>query len=516
MDRRQEAERFGIPVKEDLSAYPFVRDKVSIVPYLFSKQKRVLPLERRADGIVAAVADPLDLDAIEEARLLLKEAIHPVYCPLPQLERAIEQCYHQKEAETRQLIQKIDPSSSQEEGEEGITGYDLLAQKDENPVVQLVNALFLEAIQQHASDIHLEPTEEGLTVRYRIDGLLQKRHSPPQEIRSQLLARIKVMANLDIAEHRLPQDGRIKLQHGSREIDFRVSTLPTVHGERIVLRILDRGNLQLGLGQLGMPPSLLKMLRRILHAPEGIVLVTGPTGSGKTTTLYSGLMELDKEQLNILTIEDPVEYKLPGICQMSVNPKIGLTFARGLRHILRQDPDVLLIGEIRDRETAEIAIQSSLTGHLVLSTLHTNDAPSALARLADMGIEPYLLSSSILAILAQRLVRLLCPLCKEKVLPNRQEWEELHLPGDPQPIYYPVGCPSCFGTGYKGRRGIYELLPITETIREQIGAGVETAKIRRLAEGMETLASYGMRLVLEGVTSSAEILRVTHISGEMG
>jgi general secretion pathway protein E len=320
------------------------------------------------------------------------------------------------------------------------------------------------------------------------------------------------MAKMDIAEHRLPQDGRIKLRHGGREIDFRVSTLPIVHGERLVLRILDKGNVVLGLDRIGMDEELLRNFRRLIQMPEGIVLVTGPTGSGKTTSLYSAISEMDSSEMNIITVEDPVEYKLPGISQMSVNTKIDLDFAKGLRHILRQDPDVIMIGEIRDRETAEIAIQSSLTGHLVLSTLHTNDAPSALTRLADMGIEPYLLSSSILGVLAQRLVRQICPHCKMAYNPSPDELHELNL-HEPFIFYKGKGCAHCFETGYKGRHGIYELMMVTPRIKEQVLRSQDAQELRRvaIAEGMTTLFKQGVQLVLRGITTSSELLRATRI-----
>jgi len=425
-EERKIAERFGLAIAEEINSFPLVRDRVAIVPYLFAKQKRVLPIEQDEFSVTVAVNDPLDIDSLEELRLLLKKSIHPIYCPKGMIESAIEQCYHQKDEETKRLFNDLEKRESVEE-KDGSEGYDLLEQADQNPVIRMVNAILIEAIQQGASDIHFEPNEEGISIRYRIDGCLQKRHVPPREYQIQMLTRIKVMSKMDIAEHRLPQDGRIKLRHGGREIDFRVSSLPIVHGERIVLRILDKGNVVLGLDRISMDSKVLSSFRKLIQMPEGIVLVTGPTGSGKTTTLYSAIAEINDSETNIITVEDPVEYKIAGISQMNVNPRIELDFAKGLRHILRQDPDVIMIGEIRDRETAEIAIQASLTGHLVLSTLHTNDAPSALTRLADMGIEPYLLASSILGVIAQRLVRQICPHCKVEYVPSEKELSELGL-----------------------------------------------------------------------------------------
>ena len=372
--------------------------------------------------------------------------------------------------------------------------YDLLAQTADSPVIRLLNVVMTEAIQQGASDIHFEPSEQGLVIRYRIDGVLQLRHVPPKELQSQLITRIKVLAKFDIAEQRLPQDGRIKLKIGGREIDFRVSTIPIVYGERVVLRILDKSNIILGLDRLGMAPELLDRFKKLTHLSEGIILVTGPTGSGKTTTLYCAINDVNSPEVNIMTIEDPVEYKLTNMAQVGVNPKIHLDFATGLRHILRQDPDIIMIGEIRDRETAEIAIQASLTGHLVLSTLHTNDAPSALTRLVEMEIEPYLLSSTVVGVLAQRLVRTICPHCRESYLPSELECVELGLQ-TPQPFYRGQGCALCFGLGYKGRHGIYELMPMSHPVKQQILKSADAVELRDIAilEGMVPLRSRGSR-----------------------
>jgi len=369
-----------------------------------------------------------------------------------------------------------------------------------------------EAIQQGASDIHFDPTERGMLVRYRIDGILQMRHSPSPEYQEPLVTRIKVMARLDIAERRLPQDGRIKLHVPGRQIDFRVSTVPTVFGERLVLRILDRGNVLLGMPKLGMRPSILEAFSSMIRVSEGIVLVTGPTGSGKTTTLYSALSEINSPDVNVMTIEDPVEYKLQGMAQISVNPKIHLSFATGLRHILRQDPDIIMIGEIRDRETAEIAIQASLTGHLVLSTLHTNDAASALTRLVEMGIEPYLLTSSVIGVVAQRLVRTICSNCKIAYSPSEKEINELCLLNLPCDILYKgTGCTACHGTGYRGRRGIYELMRVSGEMKRQLVQSADAAALYQIAlrTGMESLRHDGSLLAKEGISTLQEVLRVT-------
>lgn len=457
------------------------------------KRNLLLPLRVEEDLLICALADPLNIEALEEARFLSQMTIKPYYSPRAQILDAIEWLYRQQNATASALVAglQIDSSSRSTAQKEG---YDLLEEEaTEGGVIALINRIFVEAIEERASDIHFEPLEHDLRVRFRIDGVLIKRYTLPRQYQAQLLARLKVMAALDIAEHRLPQDGRVKLQLGSRDIDLRVSTLPVAHGERIVLRLLDRSNLLLGLDQIGCTPDTLRLLRKLLTLSEGILLVTGPTGSGKTTTLYSALSEIANDELNIMTVEDPIEYKLPGIAQIGVRPQIGLTFSAGLRHILRQDPDVIMVGEIRDRETAEMAIQSALTGHLVLSTLHTNDAPSAITRLIDMGIEPYLISSSLVGVLAQRLVRLLCLECRGE------------------------GCEGCAGIGFRSRRGIYELMALTPALQQQMIERGDANALRKIAlrEGMVPLSDRGQQLVEQGLTTQAEVLRVTRTLEEL-
>lgn len=510
-ENRLLAQRFGLQVLSSIAEYSFVKEKKCALPYLFAKQHSILALDEENDKMTVAVCNPLHLQPLEEARLLLGKELEAVFCPKNVIDEAIERCYQQKQNDVQELLSE-GKNGKKEEGEDA-EEYDLLEQSSSNSLVRLLNVILMEAIGQGASDVHFDPQQSGLQVRFRIDGVLQKRFEPPPEFQAQILTRIKVMSKLDIAEHRLPQDGRIKLKVGGREIDFRVSTIPVVYGERIVLRILDRGNVVLGLPQIGLPSKTLQQLRKIMEMPEGIILVTGPTGSGKTTTLYSAIMEMNAEEMNIMTIEDPVEYKLPSIAQMGVNPKIHLTFSSGLRHILRQDPDVIMIGEIRDVETAEIAIQAALTGHLVLSTLHTNDAPSALTRLADMGIEPYLLSSSVVGVLAQRLVRKLCPHCKVPYVPSEKEIFELGIEKPVGPFYRGVGCEACFSTGYKGRHGIFELMSISSAIKQQILKSVDATEIRKAAlSHMIDLRGSGAELVKGGVTSSSEVLRVVRMS----
>jgi general secretion pathway protein E len=518
---RQLAAQFGMAVFPDLSSYRLPREIYKKVPYSFAKRNLVLPIKEEHGFYTVAVADPLHLEPLEELRLMLDAEIHAVYSPKEMILLSINERYNQEQGAASELIATMgERMEDRYEGE--VEVYDLLDERaDTAPIIKLLNLILTEAIQQGASDIHFEPFEESLRVRYRIDGVLQTRHSPAQEFQAQLLTRIKVMAKLDIAEHRLPQDGRIKLKMGRREIDFRVSTVPVAGGERIVLRILDKGNVILGLDKIGMLPAVFEEFRRLIALPEGIVLVTGPTGSGKTTTLYSAICEMYNEETNIMTIEDPVEYNLKGIAQIGVQTKIKLDFATGLRHILRQDPDIIMIGEIRDAETAEIAIQSSLTGHLVLSTLHTNDAPSSITRLVDMGIEPYLLSSSLVGIIAQRLVRRICPDCKVAYTPTERELTSLGLEkkdlvrGE---IFKGEGCANCFGSGYKGRQGVYELMVINNSVKRQIVKSPDAVELRRvgLETGMISLLAHGADLVRQGMTTGAEVLRVTRGIEELG
>jgi general secretion pathway protein E len=386
---------------------------------------------------------------------------------------------------------------------------DLLELTEEAPIIKLLNAVLLQAVKERASDIHFEPYEKELDIRLRIDGVLHKVLSPPKIIQDALISRIKIMSRLDIAEKRLPQDGRIRLLLGGRDIDIRVSVIPTSHGERAVLRLLDRKQGLLGLWEVGFSKDDAKTLEEHLQRPNGIILVTGPTGSGKTTTLYAALNRIHTEEKNIITVEDPIEYQLKGVGQIQVNPKIGLTFASGLRSILRQDPDVIMVGEIRDLQTAEIAMQASLTGHLVLSTLHTNDAPSALVRLIDMGIEPFLVASSLTVVFAQRLVRTICPHCKVSYKPSDVELS--YFSDLPEFLYRGKGCEKCKQMGYLGRSGIFELLAIDNVIRPMITEKIDSQSIKNYAvsNGMKTLRQDGIEKVISGITTLEEVLRVT-------
>lgn len=516
------AEQLGLPVYLDLSVLRANKERYKQVSYAFAKRHLVIPIQEAESAVVVATADPLNLAPIEELRFLLGSPVATVYSPREAILLAIHDCYNTEDGAASQLIADLGDQGDEGRQDSEVEVFDLLDQsRHQSPIVQLLNLILTEAIQQGASDIHFEPFENGMRVRYRIDGVLQNRHAPAPEYQVQLITRVKVMAKLDIAEHRLPQDGRIKLRMGRREIDFRVSTVPVAGGERIVMRILDKGNILLGLDTIGMLPQALDQFERLINLPEGIVLVTGPTGSGKTTTLYSAICDLTNDEINIMTIEDPVEYNLKGIAQIGVQPKIKLDFATGLRHILRQDPDVIMIGEIRDKETAEIAIQAALTGHLVLSTLHTNDAPSAITRLVDMGIEPYLLSSCIVGVLAQRLVRRICPECKETYLPTTRELQSLGLTLQDLAqgvLYRSKGCPHCFGSGFKGRCGVYELMNVNHVINQQIVRSPDAVEMRKTAlqQGMISLLSHGTELVKHGVTTIAEVLRVARGIEEQG
>lgn len=509
------AKRLGIPVINGSISFSLSREIYRQIPYNFVTSHKIFPFKEENGFIFAAMADPLDIEPLEELKQMLDKPIKPVYAASDILLAAIHEAYNQESGATSEMIATLGQLKDAD-GEDGeIETYDLLSNPEFlPPVIRLLNLYLTEAIQQGASDIHFEPSETGLKVRYRIDGVLQSRHSPAPELQAQLLTRIKVMSKLDIAERRLPQDGRIKLKMGRREIDFRVSTVPIVNGERIVLRILDRGNVVLGMNSIGMLPDAIESFKKLIALPEGIILVTGPTGSGKTTTLYSAISELSNDEINIMTIEDPVEYNLKGIAQIGVQHKIKLDFATGLRHILRQDPDIIMIGEIRDIETANIAIQASLTGHLVLSTLHTNDAPSAVTRLVDMGVEPYLLSSTLAGVLAQRLVRKICPDCKEAYIPADSELLSLGINREElieKCLYRGKGCHFCYQSGFRGRHGIYELMPDSNPIKKQMMISPDALEMRKiaLANGMKSLLYHGAQLVIQGVTTVSEVLRAT-------
>jgi len=462
---------------------------VEDVPIEWARSRTMLPVQHKG-RLSVLISDPCRVTDRDDLALLLGKEIIPVLAPAGEIRRGIEQCYYQRQSSTSDFLKDMGGSNSAPV-ESSRSADDILSQAGGAPVTKLVNLILLEAVKVRASDIHIEPFDDLLRVRYRIDGLLYEQTKPPKHLAAALVSRLKVMGGLDIAEKRLPQDGMARVRVGEREFDIRISTVPVPAGERVVLRLLDRDAVLLPLAELGMPDTILTVVQRLLQETNGAIWVTGPTGSGKTTTLYAALRELDTEHSNILTIEDPIEYQLSNIGQIAVKPKIGLTFSQGLRHILRQDPDVILVGETRDIETAEIAVRASLTGHLVLSTLHTNDAASAVIRLVDMGIQPYLLSAAGRAVLAQRLVRTLCVECREQSPLIEQERLALGDAADQLPAAGPWrarGCPACLG-GYKGRTGIYELLVIDDQIRAAIHSCRDLETLHELAatSGMRTL-----------------------------
>ena len=460
--------------------------------------------------------DPLNLQPLDDLAVFLGAPIEPVLSSEREIMAAINRFFDRETGSTEQVMQDLEGEDLGAIANEIEETDDLLDLASEAPVIRLVNSILTQAVRARASDIHIEPYERELKVRYRIDGLLYNTLTPPRRLQAAISSRIKVMANLNIAERRLPQDGRIRIRVGEKDVDIRVSVVPIAYGERIVLRILDKTSVLLGLEEIGMAEAAYSRYSRLIKRSNGIILVTGPTGSGKTTTLYGTLNKINAPELNIITIEDPIEYQLNGIGQIQVNPRIDLTFANGLRSILRQDPDIIMVGEIRDRETAEIAIQASLTGHLVFSTLHTNDAAGAVTRLLDMGVEAFLVSSSVIAIIAQRLVRIICRECRETYRPDLSLVKELGLDrlsetGFDGFFYRGKGCTACLQTGYRGRSGIYELLVIDDDIRGLIVSGADSNVIRRKAieQGMTTLFRDGVDKIVKGVTTVDEVLRVT-------
>lgn len=490
---------------------------VKLIPINVVQKYHAIPFDRNGSTLKVAMTDPTNIFAVDDLKFLTGYSIDVYVTSEDSLKWAIDHFYDQSASLDDALNSMEDLAGNVEvamEGDELAVG-DLEKEADQAPVIKLVNLTLVDAIKKGASDIHVEPYEKYMRIRYRLDGMLIEAMKPPIRLKNALVSRLKIMARLDIAERRLPQDGRIKLRvQGGKEVEFRVSVLPTLFGEKVVLRILDKSTLQLDMTKLGFEEEALSRFKEAIYKPWGMVLVTGPTGSGKTTTLYSALSELNKIDRNISTAEDPVEFNLPGVNQVQMHEEIGLTFATSLRSFLRQDPDIILVGEIRDFETAEIGIKAALTGHLVLSTLHTNDAPSTINRLLNMGIEPFLVASSVNLIVAQRLARKVCSQCKTR---DDIAMETLHQMGmDPDitqkvECYTGRGCPMCGNTGFKGRIALYEVMPITEAVRELIlmGASASEVKNQAISEGMKTLRQSGLTKILDGTTSVAEILRTT-------
>lgn len=490
------------------------------LPLEFLKKQCAIPIMLEEGQVAIAMAEPLNIEAYDAILSVLAQPCTRVICPASEIEKAISRCYYQSTSADNDHDGQdlpggdndVDISFAQTKAE------DLLNIANKAPIIKLVNKTFFQAVHSRASDIHVEPYENEVRVRFRIDGVLHDVLTLPKQQLAALLSRLKIMANMDIAERRLPQDGQSRIKIGQNLVDIRVSVIPTLCGERVVLRLLNKGTGQLGLNEIGFSSELLDSFMNLIRVSHGIILLTGPTGSGKTTTLYAALNEFNCEERNILTVEDPIEYQLPGVGQMQVKPKIGLSFARCLRHILRQDPDVIMIGEIRDVETAQIAIQASLTGHLVLSTLHTNDSASAVTRLIDMGIEPYLISSSVIAVMAQRLLRVICPQCKISYRPQEQIislWPDSEKTSLSQAqLYKGMGCEHCIQTGYWGRTGIFELLIIDDEIRDLITkrAGAHIIKHTAMDKGMSALREDGLCKALAGETTVEEVCRVTQDS----
>lgn len=490
-----------IAALKDFPTAPVLDEKISVK---FLKWARLIPLAADDNEIIVAMADPLDDENAEALNFALRKKIIRRVALFSDIDAAYERLYGSKDR-VDQNADAIDELGASDDVER------LRDLASEAPVIRLVNQFIDRAVEARASDIHIEPTAHGLRVRFRVDGVLQEIDPPSAHLRAAIVSRIKIMAKLNIAERRLAQDGRIRVATRGTEIDLRVATSPTLHGESVVLRILDRGSLALDFAALGFDDDVLTPFIDILQKPHGILLVTGPTGSGKTTTLYTSLLTLNTIDKKILTIEDPIEYQLDGVNQHQVKPQVGLTFAASLRSFLRQDPDIMMVGEIRDLETAQIAIQAALTGHMLLSTLHTNSAASAVTRLLDMGVEDYLLTSTVNAILGQRLVRCLCVHCKEMYHPDSALMERLQLAEDDHHLYRPVGCDHCNGTGYLGRTMILELLPLTDEIRSLVLRHAEAREVEQVAvaQGMRTMNQHGFAKALAGITSMDEVFRVT-------
>jgi len=506
------ADQLDVPiaVASDFPELPLMEERLSPK---FLRDAQAVPLHEDDEELALAVADPTDSFLLSAVQMASGKRVRPYIAAPNEIDAALERLYGGGRSSMGAIVDNIEARVDDEDDLGDVAHLKDLA--SEAPVIRLVNLILTKAVESRASDIHIEPFENRLIVRYRIDGVLHEVESPPRRLSAAVISRVKIMANLDIAERRLPQDGRIKLRIQGKEIDLRVSTVPTMHGESVVMRILDKGGVPLNFESLGFDGASLDRFLAILDQPHGILLVTGPTGSGKTTTLYTALDRLNKSDVKIVTVEDPVEYQMPGINQIQVKPQIDLTFANALRSIVRQDPDIIMVGEIRDVDTLRIAMQSALTGHLVLSTVHTNDAPSTISRLLDMGAEDYLLTSTVSGILAQRLVRTLCPKCREphKALPEVIEQMGLrrYVPQGDVTLYRPVGCPECAGTGYWGRVCIIEVMLMTDNLRSLVMRHATAGDLRAVAvqEGMETMFENGLRKSLAGVTTIEEVLRVS-------
>ena len=488
-----------------------------MVPEEYARRHTLLPISKHLNSLTVAFADPLDLITIDNLRHMTGCEINPIIASKSDLQRAMDEFYGREDLLKDAISDSYDLEEFKVEKQaedQNLSLDELIARAEEAPVVKLVDLLLMQAIKDRVSDIHIEPFREKINIRYRIDGVLYEIPPPARHLLSAIVSRIKILSNLDIAERRLPQDGAFLVRVEKQAIDIRVSTVPAIYGEKVVMRILDKTATPLDLSRLGFEPKELENFRKAIFSPHGLILITGPTGSGKTTTLYAALSEMKSPRKNISTVEDPVEYKLEGINQIQIKPGIGLTFAAALRAFLRQDPDIIMVGEVRDLETGQICIRASLTGHLVLSTLHTNDAPSAISRLIDIGIEPYLISSSLIIVGAQRLVRRLCPECKEAYETTPDMIRDFKIKQDL--LYKPKGCPACNHTGYRGRVAIYEMILIDDKLREMISKGAGLGEIKKLVRemGIRSLFDSGIKKVEEGITSMEEVLSIT-MAGEV-
>ncbi len=506
--------QFGIPFERDIREE--IDSSLTVkVPVNFIREYHMVPYKQDNGQFHVALNDPVNLLPLDELRLLLGGQVVPVLCPKEVIQSVVDSYFDQQGENAAEMIDDITMDDEEFTDLDIIDSErDLLDLANEAPIIRLINLLISGAVKERASDIHIEPFERDVRVRYRIDGVLYEKFTISKSQQGAVISRIKIMAKLNIAEHRLPQDGRIKIRLSGKEIDIRVSVIPIAYGERVVMRILEKSSFLFGLEELGMGGEDHKSFKKMLLSSHGIILVTGPTGSGKSTTLYAALQRVNSPDKNIITVEDPIEYQIGGIGQIQVRPKIGLTFAAGLRSILRQDPDVILVGEIRDLETADMAIQASLTGHLVFSTLHTNDSAGAITRLVNMGIEPFLVSSSVIGIMAQRLIRRICQHCKEEYVPNPESLLELGLSQNEvegRVAYRGTGCAKCQERGYFGRVGIFEMLQMTQEVQEMTLAGVDSNTIKRTARrsGMRSLREDGANKVLSGQSTVEEVLRVT-------
>jgi general secretion pathway protein E len=483
-----------------------------LLPFAFAKRHGILITELTDNGGQAVCRPDIRPLSLAEARRFARVPLVVREVSEDEFDVTLRRAYESGSNAAMQMAEGLDSDQDLSRVAQDLPEpSDLLESEDDAPIIRLINAILTQAVKENASDIHIEPFENRLVVRFRIDGVLREVVQSRRAVAPLVVSRIKVMSRLDIAEKRVPQDGRISLKVAGRAVDVRVSTIPSGHGERVVMRLLDKQAGRLDLSSLGMDPETEAMMDRLIHRPHGIILVTGPTGSGKTTSLYAGLERINQTSRNIMTVEDPIEYYIDGIGQTQVNTKVGMTFARGLRAILRQDPDVVMVGEIRDLETAEIAVQASLTGHLVLSTLHTNTAVGAVARLRDMGVEPFLLASSLLGVMAQRLVRVLCRDCRQPAAPNESESRILGLEaGSNAKIYHAVGCPACNGSGYRGRSGIYEMIPVDDHLQAMIHQGESEQALERYARTLSPgIRDDGIHKVLDGTTTLEEVVRVT-------